>query len=229
MSTRHNNVQWTSLKRILQTIMIPRMRQMVELCVSVWQLSPCSALYLLVLVTITLYVMAYCGIEFHNDDNDNSGEIAIVHVKWLTPRKKNVLWPPYKTISRFNKVLFYGEEPNEHTWQLYNIKRKFFECDDLQKAHAKLKKCETSSDVQSYVSDIEHGRNRKKNRKYFSSSDDENNNSSIEISVLPRPPKIIKEEKAIAKLLPAQHKIFTKQLFLSNFDIVRIMHILSLI
>lgn len=65
--------------------------------------------------------------------------------------------------------------------------------DDLQKAHAKLKKCETSSDVQSCISDIEHGRNRKKNRKYFSSSDDENYNSSIEISVLPRPPKIIKE------------------------------------
>jgi len=41
--------------------------------------------------------MAYCGIEFCNDDSEeDNGEIAIVHVKWLIPRKKEVLWPPYK-------------------------------------------------------------------------------------------------------------------------------------
>lgn len=27
--------------------------------------------------------MAYCGIEFYNDnDKENNGEIAIVHLKW---------------------------------------------------------------------------------------------------------------------------------------------------
>lgn len=71
--------------------------------------------------------MAYCGIEFYNNSIDN-GEIAIVHLKWLTPRKKEVLWPPYKMTSRFNKALISGEEPDENSWQLYCVKRLFFEC-----------------------------------------------------------------------------------------------------
>lgn len=72
--------------------------------------------------------MAYCGIEFYNENEENNGEIAVVHMKWLTPRKKEVLWPPYKMTSRFNKALTLGEEPNENCWQVYYVKRIFFEC-----------------------------------------------------------------------------------------------------
>lgn len=69
--------------------------------------------------------MAYCGIEFLNSSGDYD-EIAIIHKKWLTPRKKEVLWPPYKITSRFNKALSLGEEPNKDSWQVYDVKRIFF-------------------------------------------------------------------------------------------------------
>lgn len=73
--------------------------------------------------------MAYCNIEFYNDDNkEDNDETAIVHLKWLTSRKKEVLWPSYKMTSRFNKALTLGEEPNENSWQVYCVKRIFFEC-----------------------------------------------------------------------------------------------------
>lgn len=207
--------------------------------------------------------MAYCGIEFYNDtdDKENNGGIAIVHMKWLTPRKKEVIWPPYKTTSRFNKALISGEEPNENSWQLYCVKRIFFQCgmcwiknaimlhyiknvshscviptylhwkidqscvyniknfkllyslnymydwfiflricivyflttDDLEKAHAKLKKCEDTSDVQS-TSEAEHGRHRKRNRKYFSTSDEDEFEDS---SILLHSPKTIKQGNKI--------------------------------
>lgn len=72
--------------------------------------------------------MAFLGIEFMNGDNkEEPGEIAVIHQAWLTPLKKEIWWPPYKTSAQFRKALSIGEEPKE-TWTIYELKRTFFTC-----------------------------------------------------------------------------------------------------
>ncbi|CAH1977738.1 unnamed protein product [Acanthoscelides obtectus] len=48
--------------------------------------------------SIYAFVRAICiGIEFSDEIGRGAGgDIATVHEKWLTPRKKRVWWPPYK-------------------------------------------------------------------------------------------------------------------------------------
>jgi len=72
--------------------------------------------------------MAFVGIEFATDDSAEqvSGAIALIHYTWLTPKKKEVWWPPYKTSVRFKKALLIGEEPKEDTWTLCQVERIFF-------------------------------------------------------------------------------------------------------
>ncbi|XP_025269672.1 uncharacterized protein LOC105257319 [Camponotus floridanus] len=124
--------------------------------------------------------MTFIGVEFITSDLDEAS-IALVHRSWLTPRKKEVWWPPYKTGAQFKKALILEEKPKDETWTLY---------DEYQKANKKLKKCEEFSDVQSStVEDKEQSKKRqpKRNSKYISTSeeeDDENDHS------LHRPPKI---------------------------------------
>lgn len=67
--------------------------------------------------------MAFVGIEFASDCG---GGVALVHSTWLTPRKKQAYWPPYKKQNLFDKALKTGEAP-EDSWQLYSVKRSFFE------------------------------------------------------------------------------------------------------
>jgi len=67
--------------------------------------------------------MAFVGIEF----GSCGGGVALVHSSWLTPRKQEVFWPPFKQQSQFNKALTKGTSPEESTWQLYPVKRSFFE------------------------------------------------------------------------------------------------------
>lgn len=66
----------------------------------------------------------YKVIEFNEADG---GGLAIVHTKWITPRKKEVFWPPYKDNVTFMRALKRGEDINENTWQIYGIARNFFE------------------------------------------------------------------------------------------------------
>ena len=73
--------------------------------------------------------MAVIGIEFASiDDAEEESSIDLVHYSWLTPRKKEVLWPPYKTSAQFKRALLTGEKPNSETWKLYGIKKILF-CD----------------------------------------------------------------------------------------------------
>lgn len=60
----------------------------------------------------------YSVVEF---DQGAGGGLAIVHANWLTPRKKEVFWPPYKEHGRFNRALKKGEEINTNTWDIYGI------------------------------------------------------------------------------------------------------------
>lgn len=66
--------------------------------------------------------MAFVGIEFVE-----TAEIALVHKNWLTPKKGEVFWPPFKQRVKFDHSLKQGDDPNETSWMLYGIKRRFFE------------------------------------------------------------------------------------------------------
>lgn len=65
----------------------------------------------------------FVGIQFSEKDG---GGIALVHRKWLTPRKSEVWWPPFKQQDHFNKSIKKGESPNE-SWTLYGVVKAFFE------------------------------------------------------------------------------------------------------
>ncbi|CAG9768241.1 unnamed protein product [Ceutorhynchus assimilis] len=113
----------------------------------------------------------FVGIQFTEADG---GTISLVHEKWLTPRKKEVWWPPHKQHEVFVKSLRKGETPNEQ-WSLFKVEKSFFQEDNYQKASLKLKKAEVTSDV---ATDIEEKlplkRPRKLNRKlFFTESSDE--------------------------------------------------------
>ncbi|KAJ8957035.1 hypothetical protein NQ317_004832 [Molorchus minor] len=106
----------------------------------------------------------FIGVEF--DERDGGG-VGLVHYTWLTPRKREVWWPPYKQQTAFEKALKKGEVPNE-TWTLCKVARSFFE-----------------EDVQSEIEDNEPTRRRiSKPRRLSYSSDEE------PLSALPLPPKI---------------------------------------
>lgn len=60
-------------------------------------------------------------------DDEGGNGLAVVHTRWLTPRKTEVFWPPFKDSSSFNKALKQGQEVDEAKWKIYAIKRKFFE------------------------------------------------------------------------------------------------------
>ncbi|XP_029171348.1 uncharacterized protein LOC114940763 [Nylanderia fulva] len=146
--------------------------------------------------------MTFVGVEFILNDSDNEASIALVHCSWLTPRKKEVWWPPYKTGAQFKKALFREEKPKDQTWTLYGIKQILFSCDEYQKASKKLKKCEEFSDVQSStVEDKEQPKKRqsKRNSKYISTSEEEDDESDHSLR---RPPKI----STFAHALQDKHK-----------------------
>lgn len=55
------------------------------------------------------------------------GGLALVHKKWLTPRKKEVFWPPYKHQKQFTKSLNMGEEVDSVKWKLFGIEKTYYE------------------------------------------------------------------------------------------------------
>lgn len=65
----------------------------------------------------------FVGIEF---DEKNGGGVALIHSNWLTPRKREVWWPPFKQQEHYERSLKKGESPNEN-WLLYPVERTFFE------------------------------------------------------------------------------------------------------
>lgn len=66
--------------------------------------------------------MAYVVAEF---EEEQGGGVAAVHSSWLTPRKEEVFWPPYKEQIRFDKALKYGEAVDTETWELFKVSRIF--------------------------------------------------------------------------------------------------------
>lgn len=88
--------------------------------------------------------MAFVGVEFSDDENHEGG-VALVSKQWLTPRKKEVYWPPIKSQKKFDDTLKKGEQPDESEWTLYSIKRSFFEEGN------KINYCKPESFVSTYI------------------------------------------------------------------------------
>lgn len=65
----------------------------------------------------------YSVIQFNESDG---GSVSIVRNKWLTPRRREVYWPPIKEGKAFDRQLALDNSPDEK-WKLYGIQRIFVE------------------------------------------------------------------------------------------------------
>ncbi|KAF5284746.1 hypothetical protein FQA39_LY04471 [Lamprigera yunnana] len=97
--------------------------------------------------------------------------VAIIREEWLTPRKTETFWPPYKTFCGLPKMPFWERS------------------DDLLKARQQLKRAECESDLNT---DEEGSLKRKRKQKQYSSSD-ENDDNGVTIknrlsTQIPSPP-----------------------------------------
>ncbi|XP_067208313.1 uncharacterized protein [Linepithema humile] len=128
--------------------------------------------------------MSYVLIEF----DDGGGSVAVVRSTWLTPRKREVFWPPVKDQKTFNKILESVVHAHTATWKLYPVQRCLFETDDLQRARQKCKLSEETSDLQTDNQEADTYRKRKRvvPRRFLSSDEDENDNDDVDV----RPPKL---------------------------------------
>ncbi|KAK4886522.1 hypothetical protein RN001_002793 [Aquatica leii] len=134
---------------------------------------------------IYTYLMDFVGVQFSQD-----GGLAVVHEKWLTPRKTEVYWPPCKKQHDYDKLLKCGDEPKDH-WQLFSISKLYFESDNFEVARKKIKKLEFTSDIQSDedCSLLKRKRTAPLRFSHGSSSEDEYVNPK-KSSNLKRPPRI---------------------------------------
>lgn len=66
-------------------------------------------------------------VEFDDDDDGNgcNGGLGLVRDEWITPRKKESFWPPYKLSSQYNRSLAEGHQPDEK-WKLFPIRKIFY-------------------------------------------------------------------------------------------------------
>nr|CAI5832349.1 unnamed protein product [Callosobruchus analis] len=135
-------------------------------------------------------------VEFANGDG-----LGIVRESWITPRKKEVFWPPCKEPSKFKRLLLSSPESTDD-WQLYQINRFFYKTDDYEKAQKKLRLAELTSDLQTDGEDsCLKKRRRMRPRKLLVSSGDESEsddtiNTSKVTSCRPPPvqlPQIVRE------------------------------------
>ncbi|XP_072400660.1 uncharacterized protein [Diabrotica undecimpunctata] len=134
-----------------------------------------------------IYVHSYMSFVLIEFDEKEGGSVAVVHQNWLTPRKKEVYWPPYKTQALYDKAVKKGDSCTED-WQLFTVKRIFRYYDSFEEAQVKAKVAEVTSDLQSEVDEVnsEKKRQRIKPRRFIYSDTESEEDS------LPRPPKICK-------------------------------------
>lgn len=110
----------------------------------------------------------------------------MVRTEWLTPLKKECLWPPYKIMAKFNKCLLNKIVPDEN-WLVYRIKRVFYETDDLMKVREKCKKAESESEI---FTEFENDNEKRKRKLVHFDSDDSNSENEKQNEIrYPIPPK----------------------------------------
>lgn len=78
--------------------------------------------FYLILISLDITREMYSVVEF---SESHGGGMGIVRDQWLTPRKQECFWPPFKIAAKYNKCLLNPEPPNEN-WPLYTIKRTFY-------------------------------------------------------------------------------------------------------
>ncbi|KAL1488600.1 hypothetical protein ABEB36_014404 [Hypothenemus hampei] len=100
------------------------------------------------------------------------GGLGVINETWLTPRRKQCFWPPFKNQKMFNKCLANKDEPEEN-WQIYDIERHYYQTCDLDIALRKLKTAEETSDLQTEEEEILRKRKRKPPRRFSTSSSDD--------------------------------------------------------
>lgn len=66
--------------------------------------------------------MSFVLVEF-----DDGGGVAVVRKTWLTPRKREVFWPPMKDQRTFDKTLINTEHADIEKWKLYPVVRCLYE------------------------------------------------------------------------------------------------------
>ncbi|XP_048000776.1 uncharacterized protein LOC125239114 [Leguminivora glycinivorella] len=124
----------------------------------------------------------YSVVEFAED---SGGGVSIVRREWLTPGKQRCLWPPQKLMTKFNKCIDGTITADTNSWEIFEIKRVFYETDSLAKARDKEKQAEEESEVNSDSNDV-FIRKRKKTKKIYDS--DSCSNSDDNNIVYPTPP-----------------------------------------
>ncbi|XP_063219435.1 uncharacterized protein LOC134529371 isoform X3 [Bacillus rossius redtenbacheri] len=143
----------------------------------------------------------YQVVEF---DTDSGGGVGIIHSKWLTPRKKECFWPPFKHSQEYNKCLSDGQRPCEK-WRICALKRKFYITDDILKAREKLKDAEFESDIATeYENESSQKRKKRPNRRILyssdeSSSDEYDTNNQLAHKKYPSPPDVEVAEVPVAE------------------------------
>lgn len=63
----------------------------------------------------------YSVVEFATD-----GSVSVVRTEWISPKKREVFWPPEKDPTKFEKLLTKGKEITSD-WKLFDIARKFYD------------------------------------------------------------------------------------------------------
>lgn len=63
----------------------------------------------------------YSVVEFTTD-----GSVSVVRTEWISPKKREVFWPPEKDPTKFEKLLTKGKEITSD-WKLYDIAQEFFD------------------------------------------------------------------------------------------------------
>lgn len=63
-------------------------------------------------------------IEF---EENCGGGLAIVCSNWLTSRKTEVFWTPYKENTQYLRALKIQENFNVETWKIFDVSRIFYE------------------------------------------------------------------------------------------------------
>ena len=66
----------------------------------------------------------YAVVEFTAADG---GGLSVVNAQWLTPRKREVYWPPIKSTPNFTKLIKAINFEIDSDWRLYGVERIFYE------------------------------------------------------------------------------------------------------
>ncbi|GBL68463.1 hypothetical protein AVEN_163343-1, partial [Araneus ventricosus] len=111
----------------------------------------------------------------------SGGGLGIVREEWLTPRKKECFWPPFKHADKFNKCLTSGQDITDD-WTLFPIDRIFYSTGDVLKAREKLKAAESESELITEEKKYPLKRKRKLCKRFSFSSDEASSDDNIDTS-----------------------------------------------